>query len=185
MLAAVMAALKISGRRMLDQRIVIFGSGTAGCGIADLIRHCNDERRSKRRGSCSAVLVRRPARSACRRHGKRSRLPTTLCAACPRSRRVEAHGDRSISLEEVVRRDSTHDPHWVVGHRRRVHRIDRAQMAKGTPRPIILPLSNPTALAEAVPADLIRWSDGKALIATGSPFDSVDLQRRDVHNRAS
>ena len=47
------------------------------------------------------------------------------------------------------------------------------EMAKGTPRPIILPLSNPTALAEAVPVDLIRWTGGKALVATGSPFDLV------------
>lgn len=47
------------------------------------------------------------------------------------------------------------------------------EMASHTPRPVILPLSNPTRLHEAVPADLLKWTNGKALVATGSPFDPV------------
>lgn len=47
-------------------------------------------------------------------------------------------------------------------------------MAKHVEHPIIMPMSNPTSLAEAVPEDLIKWTQGKALIATGSPFDDVD-----------
>ena len=47
-------------------------------------------------------------------------------------------------------------------------------MAANAGRPVILPMSNPTALAEAVPADLIRWTDGRALVAAGSPFGAVD-----------
>jgi malate dehydrogenase (oxaloacetate-decarboxylating) len=172
-LAAVMAALKISGGRLPEQEIVIFGAGTAGCGIADLMRDAMagegfSAEAASRRFWCIG------------RHGllvddmkdlRDFQRPYARTAAEVAGWKRDA--ERGITLKEVVRRIG---PTILIGSSGVTGAFSESivrEMAKRTPRPIILPLSNPTALAEAVPADLIRWTDGKALIATGSPFDSV------------
>ncbi len=172
-LAAVMSAIKVAGGRMRDQKIVIFGAGTAGCGIADLVRNA-----MMGDGLSTEAAARRFWLIG--RHGllvddmddlhdfqRQYARPSAEVADWTRD------GEHGINLEEVVRRVQ---PTILIGSsgvsgafRESIVR----QMIKSTPRPIILPLSNPTVLAEAVPADLIRWSDGRALIATGSPFDPV------------
>ncbi len=172
-LAAVMAALKVAGGRLQDQRIVIFGAGTAGCGIADLIAAAMASEglsagAAARRFWCvgrRGLLV--DGMTELRDFQKPYARPAAEVAEWKRD------GERGITLEEVVRRIQ---PTVLVGSSTVAGAFGEAivrEMAKGVARPIILPLSNPTALAEAVPADLIRWTDGKALIATGSPFDPV------------
>jgi len=172
-LAAVMAANKITCGRMQDQKIVVFGAGTAGCGIADLIRNVmmSDALSSDaaaRRFWCigrHGLLV--------DDMGDLREFQTPYARPAAEVAQWTRDGERGITLEEVVRRIH---PTILIGTSGVAGAFDESivrEMAKGTPRPIILPLSNPTALAEAVPANLIRWSGGKALIATGSPFDSV------------
>jgi malate dehydrogenase (oxaloacetate-decarboxylating) len=172
-LAAVMAALNVSGGRMPDQRIVIFGAGTAGCGIADLIRTLMvsdglTAEAAARRFWCigrHGLLVDNMAEL--REFQRPYARPAAEVAAW------KGDGERGISLLEVVRRIA---PTILIGSSGVAGAFGESvvsEMAKGVARPIILPLSNPTALAEAVPADLIRWTDAKALIATGSPFDPV------------
>ena len=83
-------------------------------------------------------------------------------------------GKNTTDLESIV---AEVKPHVLIGTSTKASAFTESivkEMAKHVDRPIILPLSNPTRLHEATPADLIKWTDGKALIATGSPFDPVE-----------
>jgi malate dehydrogenase (oxaloacetate-decarboxylating) len=172
-LAAVNSALRVIGGRMRDQRVVMLGCGTAGIGIAEQLRA----------EMVAQGLGRAEATSrfwGLGRHGLMTQDRTTSLRDFQRPyARPEAEVcdwermDGAIGLEEVVRRVR---PTILIG----VSTIPRAfteavvrEMASHVERPIILPLTNPTALSEAVPEDLVRWTDGYALIATGSPFAPV------------
>jgi malate dehydrogenase (oxaloacetate-decarboxylating) len=81
-----------------------------------------------------------------------------------------------VALAEVVRRVR---PTILIGTSTRAGAFTEPvvrDMAAHCARPVILPMSNPTSLSEALPADLIRWTDGRALVATGSPFPPVDYR---------
>ena len=175
-LAAVLAATRATGVLLASHRIVIFGMGTAGSGIA---------------GQLTAAMVAEgvPEAAARRqfwavdRHGLLTRDMTALSdpqrryardpaevADWRRDHRLPGH----IGLAEVVAR--VH-PTVLIGTSARAGAFTEAMvrdMAAHAERPVILPMSNPTALAEAAPADLIAWSDGRALVATGSPHGAVD-----------
>jgi malic enzyme len=80
------------------------------------------------------------------------------------------------SLHEVV---AAYKPTVLIGTSGQAGSFDKATiraMADATETPVILPMSNPTAICEAEPEDVLRWTDGRALVATGSPFDDVDLR---------
>jgi malate dehydrogenase (oxaloacetate-decarboxylating) len=172
-LAAVMAAMRVARGRIRDQKFVIFGAGTAGCGIADLIANAMagdglSSHEAARRFWCvdrHGLLV--DEAPDLHEFQKPYARPAAEVASWNRDREC------GITLDEVVRRV---EPTILIGSSGVTGAFNESivrQMARATPRPVILPLSNPTALAEAVPTDLITWTDGKALIATGSPFQPV------------
>jgi malate dehydrogenase (oxaloacetate-decarboxylating) len=176
-LAAVLAAARATGVGLPDHRIVIFGAGTAGTGIADQLSA------AMRSGGLSEEQAR--ARFwAIDRAGLLTTATPGLGAAQRRYARPEAEGagwrrdgsPAGIGLAEVVHR--VH-PTILIGTSTRAGAFTEPvvrDMAAHCARPVILPMSNPTALSEALPADLIRWTEGRALVATGSPFPPVDYR---------
>ena len=171
-LAAVLAATRATGVPLAGHRIVIFGMGTAGAGIADQL-------------TAAMVAEGVPEAEARRRFWAVDRpglLTRDMTALSDRQRRyardpadvADWRSAGGLDLAEVVAR--VH-PTVLIGTSTRTgaftEEVVRA-MAAHTERPVILPMSNPTVLAEAAPADLISWTGGRALVATGSPFGAVD-----------
>ncbi|HEY1975550.1 MAG TPA: NAD-dependent malic enzyme [Candidatus Baltobacteraceae bacterium] len=172
-LAAVTSALKVTRGRLRDQTFVVFGAGTAGCGIADLLVNAMTSdglspHEAARRFWCvdrNGLLV--ESMNGVHDFQRPYARPASDCGHWQRD------GDRGIALDEVVRQVK---PTILIGSSGVTGAFTESvirEMAKHAPRPVILPLSNPTALAEAQPADVIAWTEGKALIATGSPFAPV------------
>lgn len=174
-LAAIISALKMSGSSLRDQRVIVFGPGAAGIGNADQIRDAM-VRDGLTKEEASARLWAIDYRGLLTEE-----MEDILEFQQPYVRQTEEtmHWQRdlngAISLLEVVRQVK---PTILIG----TSGVSGAfteeiikEMARHVERPIIMPMSNPTTLAEAMPEDLIRWTDGKALVATGSPFDPVSF----------
>jgi malate dehydrogenase (oxaloacetate-decarboxylating) len=89
-------------------------------------------------------------------------------------------GGEDISLLDVVRNAKVTALVGVSAQAGAFSEEIVREMARNTPRPIIFPLSNPTSKSEAVPSDLMRWTDGRALIGTGSPFPPVEVAGKQV-----
>lgn len=172
-LAASLSAARASGLPLREQRVVLFGAGTAGIGIAEQLRDAMIQE--------GLSPTEAQSRFWCLgRHGLLTESLNGILRDFQRSWartdadvRGFARNDGLIGLEEVVRQVK---PTMLIGTSTVPHSFTEPvvrEMAAHSERPIILPLSNPTALSEATPSDLLAWSDGRALVATGSPFDPV------------
>ena len=176
-LAAVLAAARATGIGLAEHRIVIFGAGTAGTGIADQLSAAmrgeglsEDAARARFWAVDRAGLLTTATPDA---------VGSQLTYARPEAevagwQRDDALG--GVGLAEVVRR--VH-PTILIGTSTQAGAFTEQivrEMAEHCARPVILPMSNPTALSEALPADLIHWTEGRALVATGSPFPPVDYR---------
>jgi len=176
-LAAVLAAAKATGVSLAEHRIVIFGAGTAGTGIADqltaamLADGLSEDQARQRFWAIDREGLLTTATTGLGEARRRYARPSAEVAAWQRDDSVGGPG-----LAEVVRR--VH-PTILIGTSTQAGAFTELvvrDMAAHCARPVILPMSNPTALSEAVPADLIRWTDGRALVASGSPFPPVDYR---------
>ncbi|KAI0853572.1 NAD-dependent malic enzyme [Daldinia vernicosa] len=166
-LAAIMAGLHVSKQKLRDVRMVIFGAGSAGVGIADQVRDiiATEKGISKEEAAKQIWLIDKPGLLT-------TKTETSYSQKGYAKDESEWEG-KEHSLLSVIK--EVH-PNVLVG----TSTVPKAfteqvvkEMAKGVERPVILPLSNPTRLHEAVPEDILRWTNGKALVATGSPFPPV------------
>ena len=175
-LGGILAGMRLLGGRLIDQRIVIAGTGAAGIGIARLIRLAMIEDGARAEDAAAAVAMvdsrglvddGRPDLEDAKREVAR---PLARCAADG----FVLDGARRPSLLDTVR---VLRPTILLGATGMPGTFDAAvieALAAGAERPIVMPLSNPTSASEAMPADVIRWSGGRAIVATGSPFTAVE-----------
>lgn len=172
-LAAALSAVEVGGVRMRDQKLVVFGAGTAGVGIADQLRDAMIRDGATAEQATAQIWL-------IDKQGLLIRDMTDLRDfQQPYARdRSEVAGwaadGGTISLLETVRRV---EPTILLGtstvHGAFTREVVEA-MAAGTERPIVFPLSNPTSRIEAMPDDIVAWTKGKALIATGIPVPPVE-----------
>jgi len=173
-LAAALSGMRLAGSRPSEQRVVVFGAGTAGVGIADqirtvVIRDGLSEPEATRRFWCvdrQGLLV--DDMTDLRDFQRPYARPRSEVSGWSK-----AGGDGSIGLAEVV---ANVHPTMIIGTSTAGGAFTEAilrDMAAHVDRPMIFPLSNPTERIEARPADVIRWTGGRGIVATGTPWDPV------------
>jgi malate dehydrogenase (oxaloacetate-decarboxylating) len=175
--ATLVAAVNATGIPMREHTIAMFGTGSAGAGILDLLiaemkqEGLSDEQARRRIYAFNhlGLLVEgcegiRPAQQ-----------PFVRMREDVAGWKLSAPGTGVISLLDVVRNAGITVLAGVSAQSGAFTEEIVREMARHTPHPVILPLSNPTSQSEAAPADLLRWTEGRALVGTGSPFAPVEI----------
>ena len=174
-LAAALSAVKVTGVPMAEQKLLVFGAGTAGVGIADQLHDAMVRAGATEEQATAQVwLVDKQGLLT-------SDMPGLRDYQQPYARNPEevkgwAADGGAISLLDAVRH--VH-PTILLGtstaHGAFTREVIEA-MSAGVERPVVFPISNPTSRIEAMPADVIAWSKGKALVATGIPVAPVEYE---------
>ena len=176
-LAAIFAAMKIKGEKIEDQVYLVHGAGAGGVGIAEqieaaLIEHGLRENQARKRiftlDSQGVVTTDRKVEPYKAKYAKN---PVEM-------NWLQEQGEKA--LLETVRQGGVTVLIGTSGQPGCFTREIVQAMTVNTERPVILPLSNPTDQAEATPQDIYKWTAGKALVATGSPFPAVKLNGKEI-----
>ena len=176
-----LSAIQITGVPLTEQRIAILGGGSAGIGIADLIKHAMMEAGLSEAEAAKRFYI-------VGRHGLVTEQTPNLEAfqsAFTQDSAILAgwqlREPGKASLFDVVRNAQPTVLVGVAGQPDTFTEEIIREMASHVERPIIFPLSNPTSCVEAQPADIVTWTDGRAIIGTGSPFAPVEYAGRTHH----
>ena len=179
-LGAILGAIRVTGKSLREQQIVMLGAGSAGIGVADYLRQVmvNDGLSDAEARSHFWIVNRKgilhTGRTELSPEQRIYAQPLERVAAWPRT--LDGHTGLADVIGQI-------DTTILIG----LSTLGGAftepivrEMARKVPRPIILPLSNPTVNSEATASDLLRWTDGRAIVATGSPFPPVSYGGRNI-----
>jgi len=179
-LGAIIGAISVTGGKLRDQRIVFLGAGSAGIGVADYLRAAlvsdglTEEEARRRFWMVNKDGLLHDGRTDLEPDQAVYAQPAADVADWPRSAAAR------IDLPQVV--GQVH-PTILIGLSTVAGAFTEEivrEMASHVDRPIIFPLSNPTSHSEATGEDLIAWTEGRALVASGSPFPPVDYDGRTI-----
>ncbi|HTW06630.1 MAG TPA: oxaloacetate-decarboxylating malate dehydrogenase, partial [Acidimicrobiales bacterium] len=177
-LAGMLAALRLSGEKLSAQRVVLLGAGAAGTGIARLLRTAMQAEGQSGEKGCGAIVMLDSQGLLTESRGDLEADKRPFALSIQEMSRFGFDPYKHYDLDAVVRQVA---PTVLVGTSAKAGAFTETtvrEMAARTARPIVLPLSNPTSLSEATPSDVLIWSQGKGLVATGSPFGPVEVDGR-------
>lgn len=175
-LAGILAAMKIKKERLRDQVFLIHGAGAGGIGIAEQIETVLREEGMPAKEARARILT---LDSRGLILADPDILPYKRKFAKDPAALPWLKEERDVQLAEVVKHAGVTVLIGTSGQAGCFTREIVESMLSHTERPVIMPLSNPTSMAEAVPEDLYRWTGGRCLVGTGSPFPPV------LHNNTS
>jgi len=177
--ATLLSAINVTGVPLEEQKIVVLGFGTAGIGITTLLAQFMQEEgvwEQEARKRFYALDL----HGLVTENGKDVRPEQLPYARKEREVQGWRQPNRDITLLDVIRHAKPTVLIGVSGQAGAFTEEAVREMAKNISRPIIFPLSNPTARSEATPQDLLDWTEGRALIGTGSPFEPVTIWGKKV-----
>jgi malate dehydrogenase (oxaloacetate-decarboxylating) len=175
-LAGMVGACAVRGRRLRDESVIVYGAGAGGVGVAwaieqGMLRDGLTTAEARARlfviDSKGLLVEGRPMEEYKKRFAQ------------PRER-LAGWGDGPFGLQETIEKGKATVLLGLSGQPGTFTEPMLRAMCVNTENPVVFPLSNPTSACEATPADLLAWSHGRAIVATGSPFDPVRVGDRDV-----
>jgi malate dehydrogenase (oxaloacetate-decarboxylating) len=178
--ATLLSAINVTGVPLEQQKIVVLGFGTAGVGITNLLAQLmQDKGVSEQEARNRFYAIDRYGLVT--ENGKDVRLEQLAYARKEQEVQSWRQPNGEITLLDVIRHAKPSVLIGVSGQAGAFTEDAVREMAKHTMRTVIFPLSNPTSRSEATPQDLLDWTEGRALIGTGSPFEPVNMGGKKVH----
>jgi len=178
--ATLISAINVTGNPLEQQKIVVVGFGSAGLGIADLLsKFMQDNGLSEEEARSHFYAV--DLYGLITENRKNVEADQRPYARKEQEVRSWRQSNGEITLLDVIRNVKPTVLIGVSGQGGAFTEEVVREMAKHSACPVIFPLSNPTSRSEATPQDLINWTEGRALVGTGSPFDPVEVGGKKIH----